>query len=65
MTCFYILVNVKGMTSRLVFVLQMDAEAADKMLHTCSKGTKGELASRFHDMVPTTPSNVQVPEFSP
>lgn len=55
MTCFHVLVNVKGMTSRLVFMLQMDAEAADKMLCTRSKGTKGELASRFHDTVPTTP----------
>lgn len=36
-------------------MLQMDAEAEDKTLRTRSKGTKGELASRLHDTVPTTP----------
>lgn len=65
MTCFYIFVNVKGMTSGFVFMLQMDAEAEDKTLCTRSKGTKGELASRFHDTVPTTPWNTGVPVLSP
>lgn len=55
MTCFHILVNVEGMTSGLVLLLQMDAEAEDKTLRTRSKGTKGELASRLQDTVPTTP----------
>lgn len=36
-------------------MLQMDAETEDKTLRTRSKGTKGELVSRFHDTVPTTP----------
>lgn len=39
----------------------MDAEAEDKTLRTRAKGTKGELASRFHDTVLTTPWNVGVP----
>ncbi|XP_006871929.1 PREDICTED: suppression of tumorigenicity 18 protein [Chrysochloris asiatica] len=32
---------VKGMTSRLCAMLQMDTETEDKMLHTRAKGTKG------------------------
>lgn len=55
MACFHILVNVKEVTSGLVLMLQMDAEAEDKMLRTRSKGTKGELASRFQDTMPTMP----------
>lgn len=36
-------------------MLQMDAEAEDNMLCTRSKGTEGELPSRFQDTVPVTP----------
>ena len=43
-----------------VLTLQMDAEAEDKTLRTRAKGTKGELASRFHDTVLSAPWNVGV-----
>jgi hypothetical protein len=36
-------------------MLQMDAEAEDKMLCTRAKGIEGELESRFPDTVPITP----------
>ena len=65
MTCFHILVHVKEMTSGLVLMLQMDAEAEDKTLRTRSKGTKGELASGFQDTMPTTPWNMGVPVLRP
>ena len=55
MACVCILVSVKGMTQDFVFTLQMDAEAEDKTLRTRAKGTKGELACRFRDPVPSTP----------
>lgn len=55
----------KGWPQDFVFMLQMDAEAEDKTLRTRSKGTKGELASRFHDTVPTIPWNMGVPMLSP
>lgn len=51
--CFHVLVNIKCMTSELVFMLQMDAEAEDKMLWTYSEGMDGELAHRFPDALPT------------
>ena len=49
------------MTQDFVFTLQMDAEAEDKALRTRAKGTKGELACRFRDPVPSTPWNVGIP----
>jgi len=49
------------MTQDFVFTLQMDAEAEDKTLRTRAKGTKGELACRFRDPVPSTPWNVGIP----
>jgi len=43
-----------------VLILQMDADGENKKLRTRSKGTKGELASTFHDPVPSTPWNTIV-----
>lgn len=48
-----------------VLILQMDADGENKKLRTRSKGTKGELASTFHDPVPSTPWNMIVPVHSP
>lgn len=46
-------------------MLQMDADGENKKLRTRSKGTKGELASMFHDPVPIAPWNMIVPVHSP
>lgn len=43
-----------------LLILQMDADGENKKLRTRSKGTKGELASKFHDPVSSTPWNVPV-----